>query len=112
MTLSDHKGKQIIGDGIQMCFLRDFRTMTIGLLVVCFFFQKREQAVMIVQQMTIYYGRNSPRFDTVKTFNHEPEKFDYNMLIQDYNSMYLDKPIVVKTKEKDGEKSAESEKKE
>jgi hypothetical protein len=27
MTLSDHKGKQIMGDAIQNCFLQDFQTM-------------------------------------------------------------------------------------
>jgi hypothetical protein len=29
MTLSDHKGKQIIKDTIQECFLQDFRTILI-----------------------------------------------------------------------------------
>jgi hypothetical protein len=29
MTLSDHKGKQIIRDSIQKCFLQDFQTMLI-----------------------------------------------------------------------------------
>ena len=38
--------------------------------------------------MAIYYGKNSPRFDRVQTFNHKPEDFNYNLLIEDYNSMY------------------------
>ncbi|XP_076441385.1 ATP synthase mitochondrial F1 complex assembly factor 1-like [Babylonia areolata] len=58
---------------------------------------KREDAVMIVQMMAIYFGKNSPRFDLVKTFNHQPDAFDYNHLIEDFNNMYLDKAPLQKS---------------
>lgn len=57
---------------------------------------KREDAVLLVQMVAIYYGKDSPRYDQVETFNHHPDKFDYNQLIKDYNSMYLDRPIKIK----------------
>jgi hypothetical protein len=30
MTLFDHKGKQIVRDAMQNCFLQDFRTMVVS----------------------------------------------------------------------------------
>lgn len=53
---------------------------------------KREEALMIVQLMAIYYGKNSPRFDRVEMFNHQPDKFNHNLLIDEYKMMYSDTP--------------------
>lgn len=55
---------------------------------------KREDAVMLVQMMAIYYGKNSPRFDRVQTFNYHPQRFDHKQLIEDYENLYLDKAPV------------------
>ena len=55
--------------------------------------QKREEAVLLVQMMAIYFGKNSTRFDRVQTFNHHPDQFDYNQLIVEYKALYLDQPL-------------------
>nr|KAG5711712.1 hypothetical protein BaRGS_023476 [Batillaria attramentaria] len=52
---------------------------------------KREEALMVVQLMTIYYGKNTPRFDRVYEFNHKPDSFDYNVLIDDCKNLYANK---------------------
>ena len=49
--------------------------------------------MLLVQMMAIYFGKNSPRFDRVQTFNHCPDQFDYNQLIEEYKALYLDKPL-------------------
>ena len=48
---------------------------------------------MLVQMMAIYYGKNSLRFDRVQTFNHQPDQFDHNRLIEEHKALYLDKPL-------------------
>lgn len=50
--------------------------------------QKREDALLLVQMIAIYYGKDSPRFHKVHAFNHTPDKFDYNELIEEFKSMY------------------------
>ncbi|KAL8561746.1 hypothetical protein ACOMHN_026029 [Nucella lapillus] len=52
---------------------------------------KREDAVMLVQMMAIYYGKSSPQFDRVQTFNHCPQEFDHQQLLNDLENLYLDK---------------------
>ncbi|KAK7100243.1 ATP synthase mitochondrial F1 complex assembly factor 1-like [Littorina saxatilis] len=54
---------------------------------------KPEDAVMLVQMIAIYYGKNSPRFDVVETFNRQPDKFDHNQLIEECKALYLDRSV-------------------
>ncbi|CAL1546639.1 unnamed protein product [Lymnaea stagnalis] len=42
---------------------------------------KKELALSLVQQLSIFYGQNSKYFELVHRFNYQPEKFQYQELI-------------------------------
>ncbi|XP_005098395.2 ATP synthase mitochondrial F1 complex assembly factor 1 [Aplysia californica] len=48
---------------------------------------KQELALSLVQQMSIFYGKNSKFFDLVRRFNYQPESFQYQELIDALKSL-------------------------
>ena len=58
-----------------------------------FFFQSKSEALILVKQMALFYGRDaSHRHTLVRMFNKTPEKFAYMDVIEEYkrNRTYLE----------------------
>ena len=61
--------------------------------MVTFLFQSKAEALNLVKQMALYYGRDAAhRHSLVRLFNSVPEKFQYMDIIEEYkkNKVYLE----------------------